>query len=373
MSANKKINFGAGPAKIPEEVLYKIQRELLNYDDRTGISILEMSHRSADFSNLVSETEKLLRESMKIPDDYSVLFMHGGGTGQFAAIPQNLGFLAKNVENPSANYLVTGSWSDKAAKEGEKFIHVNKIQPKRYTGIPNLNYINEGLDPDAAYLYYCANETIHGIEFYEPPKVDQKNLVADISSNILSRPFDVSKHALAFAGTQKNLGAAGLTLVVVKKSLLGHTNPYTPSILSYHEIHNNKSLYNTPPCFSIYVTKLVLEWIRDQGGPEVIFERNAQKSSALYNEIDTSNGFYNSVIEKNCRSQMNIPFRIGNNDETLESEFLKQAANKHMIYLKGHRSVGGIRASLYNAVTIKETYELIDLMREFKEASEGNN
>ncbi|KAI1727866.1 aminotransferase class-V domain-containing protein [Ditylenchus destructor] len=368
----KVINFGPGPAKLPVEVIERAQRELLNYDNRVGISILEMSHRSADFSNLLKETEKLLRELMEIPDEYAVLFMHGGGTGQFAAIAQNLGFLAKNQEKPTANYVVTGGWSDKAAKEAAKFITVNQVlkPQKPYAGVVPLNQWN--IDSDAAYLYYCANETIHGVEFTNAPEVGDVALVADVSSNILSRPFDVSKHALVFAGTQKNIGIAGLTIVIVRKDLMGKAHPLTPSILDYEEIYKNNSVYNTPPCFAIYITKLVLEWIRDQGGPQAIFERNRQKAERIYNIIDSSDQFYTSVVDKSHRSQMNIPFRIGqgangtNGNEELEAAFLKLSQARNMISLKGHRSVGGIRASLYNAVTLDEVEALANLMEEFK-------
>jgi len=370
---SKMINFGPGPAKLPVPVMDKIHKEMFNYDN-LGISILELSHRSADFANLLSSTEKLIRDLMKVPDDYVVMFTHGGGTGQFAAIPLNLHFLCKDASHPSADYCVTGAWSEKAAKEAKKFLHVNPVleSTQNYTTIPPTDAWK--MTPDSAgYLYYCANETIHGIEFHGTPDVDFENvnLVADISSNILSRPFDVSKHALVYAGTQKNLGIAGLTIVMVRKNLLGHAKPHTPAILSYADVHKNNSLVNTPPCFPIYVTKLILEWIRDSGGPEAIFELNRQKSSRIYDIIDSSNGFYKSDVEKQCRSQMNIPFRICGPDskpsEALEAEFLKMAKERNMISLKGHRSVGGIRASLYNAITLEETEQLAQLMIEFKE------
>uniref|UniRef100_A0A915EQX8 Aminotransferase class V domain-containing protein n=1 Tax=Ditylenchus dipsaci TaxID=166011 RepID=A0A915EQX8_9BILA len=255
------VNFGAGPAKLPVEVLEKAQREFLDYNG-LGISVLEMSHRSSDFGNLIKETEKLVRDLLVVPDEYAVLFMHGGGTGQFAAIPQNLGFLSK-ASPPSADYVVTGSWSDKAIKEADKFIKTNKVFKieKPYSKIPAMDQWS--LSEDAAYLYYCANETIHGVEFHDTPQIDWTK---------------IPLHALAYAGTQKNIGAGGLTLVVVRKDLLGKAHPQTPSILNYEEIHNNKSIYNTPPCFNIYITKLVLEWIRDQGGAQTIFERNQLKA-----------------------------------------------------------------------------------------------
>jgi len=325
-----------------------------------------MSHRSADFADLLKSAEKLIRDLMVVPDEYAVLFMHGGGTGQMAAIPQNLQYLSANSTNPTASYLVTGAWSDKAFKEAQKFLTVERVIPatKAFSTIPPVE--EWSLSPDSAYLYYCANETINGIEFQEAPSVTG-NLVADISSSILSRPFDITKHSMAIAGTQKNLGIAGLGIAVVKKDLIGHAHPLTPAILDYNDVYKNNSLLNTPPCFSIYVTKLMLEWIRDIGGTEAIFERNRAKSSLIYNLIDSSNDFYVSTVDAKYRSQMNIPFRIKGGDEALEAEFIKMSQARRMISLKGHRSVGGIRVSLYNAVTLEETQALADLMKEFKE------
>ncbi|EPB74714.1 hypothetical protein ANCCEY_06197 [Ancylostoma ceylanicum] len=290
--SGRKINFGAGPAKIPDEVLLKARDELTNFAG-TGISILEMSHRSKEFAEVLEETKDLLRQLMNIPEEFEILFMQGGGTGQFAAIPLNI-----KGNKEFADYIVTGTWSSKAAAEGSKYIKVKK-------------------------------------------------------------------HGIVFGGTQKNLGAAGLTVVMVRKDLISEPQPITPAIFSYKEMHDNNSLYNTPAVYGIYITNLVLKWIRDNGGVDAIFEMNKKKSSMIYDLIDSSDGFYNCAVDKKCRSYMNIVFRIKDGDEKLEADFLKGALARGMISLKGHRSVGGIRASLYNAVSLEETAVLADWMREF--------
>ncbi|CAJ0946513.1 unnamed protein product, partial [Mesorhabditis belari] len=359
----KKINFGAGPAKIPEEVMEKAASEFIHFGN-TGVSILEMSHRSADFTAIIEETKALLRDLMQIPDNYEVLFMHGGGTGQFAAVPLNL-----KRDKTSADYLVTGSWSDKAFKEAQKYLDAKRVTPavKPITRVPPENEWTR--DPDAAYLYYCANETIHGIEFFKAPEtLPGVPLVADISSTFLSRPFDFTNHGVVLGGTQKNLGAAGLTVAIVRKDLIGHELQITPSVLSYKIAHDNNSVYNTPSVYSIYITNLVLKWIKEKGGAERFAQMNQEKASLIYSIIDDSNDFFYCPIDKEHRSLMNIPFRIGgsNGDDKLEKEFLVRATEKKMIGLKGHRSVGGIRASLYNAITLDETKELAELMKEFQ-------
>uniref|UniRef100_A0A7I4XW47 Phosphoserine aminotransferase n=1 Tax=Haemonchus contortus TaxID=6289 RepID=A0A7I4XW47_HAECO len=356
----RKINFGAGPAKIPEEVLLKARDELTNFNG-TGISILEMSHRSKEFAAVLQETKQLLRQLMKVPENYEILFMQGGGTGQFAAVPMNL-----KGDHEFADYIVTGAWSCKAADEARKYIRVKKVftPNKPYVSIPDQKLWDH--DKNAAYLYYCANETVHGIEFHKPPhSIHGVPLVADISSNFLSRPFDFTNHGVVFGGTQKNLGAAGLTIVIVRKDLIGKQQQLTPAILSYKEMHDNDSLYNTPAVYGMYITNLVLKWIRDIGGVDAIYEMNKKKAGMLYDVIDNSNGFYSCPVDKECRSYMNICFRVQHGNDAAEAEFLKGAADRGMISLKGHRSVGGIRASLYNAVTVEETALLVDWMREF--------
>lgn len=362
MASRQIINFAPGPAKLPGEVLKKAQDELCNYNN-TGVSVMELSHRSSDFTKILNNTENTLRDLLNIPQNYKVLFMQGGGNGQFAAVPLNLMNLK---EGCSADYIVTGSWSAKAAKEAEKYGKVNMVLPKRdgFTGIPDQSTWN--LNPDASYVYYCANETIHGVEFHDVPETNGVPLVCDMSSNILSRCIDVSKFGMIYAGAQKNIGCAGVTLVIIRDDLLGHAMPFCPVIFDYKVQAGNNSCYNTPPTFSIYIMGLVFEWLKAQGGTEAMAERNNKKASMIYNLIDHSNGFYVSPVEVKMRSFMNIPIRIKNGDEQLEKQFLDEALKQGMIQLKGHRSVGGLRVSLYNAITIDETEKLVAFMSQFQ-------
>lgn len=358
------LNFGAGPAKLPRSVLLQAQNELLSYDG-LGISVLEMSHRSSDFSKILNKTESLMRELLNIPDNYKVMFLQGGGSGQFSAVPLNLIGLK---EDRCADYLVTGTWSAKAAKEAEKYGKVNIVHPKldSYTKIPEAS--SWTLNPSASYVYYCSNETVHGVEYNFTPETNGVVLVSDMSSNFLSRPVDVSKFGLIFAGAQKNVGCAGVTVVIVREDLLGHALKECPIILDYKMQAEQNSLYNTPPCFSIYIMCLVLEWIKNNGGSTAMEHLNEQKSSMIYDIINSSNGFYVCPVDMACRSRMNIPFRLkAKGDEALEKEFLDGAAKRGMISLKGHRSVGGIRASLYNAITLEETEALATYMKEFQQ------
>ncbi|KAK5870883.1 hypothetical protein PBY51_003793 [Eleginops maclovinus] len=363
MEEKQTINFGAGPAKLPQSVLLQAQKELLSYSGM-GISVLEMSHRSADFNKILNKTESLLRELLTIPDNYKVLFLQGGGSGQFSAVPLNLIGLK---EDKCADYLVTGTWSSKAAKEAEKYGKVNIVHPKldSYTKIPDPS--SWTLNPSASYVYYCCNETVHGVEYNFTPETNGVILVSDMSSNFLSRPVDVSKFGLIFAGAQKNVGCAGVTVVIVREDLLGHALKECPIVLDYKVQSDMNSLYNTPPCFSIYIMGLVLDWIKNNGGSNAMEALNKQKSSLIYNAINTSNGFYECPVDGTCRSRMNVPFHIGNKegDEGLEKEFLAGASKRGMISLKGHRSVGGIRASLYNAVTLEDAEALATYMKEF--------
>ncbi|KAM9642564.1 phosphoserine aminotransferase isoform 3-T3 [Trichechus inunguis] len=323
MDAPKQVvNFGPGPAKLPHSVLLEIQKELLDYRG-VGISVLEMSHRSSDFAKIINTTENLVRELLAVPDNYKVIFVQGGGSGQFSAVPLNLiGLKAGRC----ADYVVTGAWSAKAAEEAKKFGTVNIVHPKlgSYTKIPDPSTWN--LNPDASYVYYCANETVHGVEFDFIPDVKGAVLVCDMSSNFLSKPVDVSKFGVIFAGAQKNAGSAGVTVVIIRDDLLGFALRECPSILEYKVQAGNNSLYNTPPCFRC-------------------------------------------PVEPQSRSKMNIPFRIGNakGDDALEKRFVDKALELNMISLKGHRSVGGIRASLYNAVTIEDAQKLADFMKNFLE------
>ncbi|XP_033974542.1 phosphoserine aminotransferase [Trematomus bernacchii] len=363
MEQKQTINFGAGPAKLPQSVLLQAQKEFLSYSGM-GISVLEMSHRSADFNKILTKTEILLRELLTIPDNYKVLFLQGGGSGQFSAVPLNLIGLK---EDTCADYLVTGTWSEKAAKEAEKYGKVNIVHPKldSYTKIPDPS--SWTLNPSASYVYYCCNETVHGVEYNFTPETNGVTLVCDMSSNFLSRPVDVSKFGLIFAGAQKNVGCAGVTVVIVREDLLGHALNDCPIVLDYKVQADMNSLYNTPPCFSIYIMGLVLEWIKNNGGSAAMEALNKQKSSMIYDIINASNGFYECPVDETCRSRMNVPFHIGSKegDEGLEKEFLAGASKRGMISLKGHRSVGGIRASLYNAVTLEDAEALGTYMKVF--------
>ncbi|KAM4706975.1 centrosomal protein of 78 kDa-like [Discoglossus pictus] len=357
------LNFGAGPAKLPPSVLLEAQKDMMDYKG-LGISVLEMSHRSSDFTKILNNTETCLRELLEIPENYKVLFLQAGGSGQFSSIPLNLIGLK---EAKTADYVVTGAWSAKAAKEAEKYGKVNIVHPKleSYTGIPDPSSWN--LNPEASYVYYCANETVHGVEFQFVPDVKGAVLVCDMSSNFLSRPVDVSKFGVIFAGAQKNVGCAGVTVVIVREDLLGFSLKECPTVFDYNIQAGNASLYNTPPCFSIYIMGLVLEWIKNNGGAASMEKLSIIKSEMIYNLIDQSNSLFVCPVEKKSRSRMNIPFRIGSikGDSTLEKKFLDKAAELGMISLKGHRSVGGIRASLYNAVTVEDVQQLAGFMKSF--------
>uniref|UniRef100_A0A8C1PGJ0 Phosphoserine aminotransferase n=1 Tax=Cyprinus carpio TaxID=7962 RepID=A0A8C1PGJ0_CYPCA len=340
--------------QIWRNVLLQAQKELLDYSG-TGISILEMSHRSSDFSKIINTSENLLRELLNVPENYKILFLQGGGSGQFSGIPLNLIGLK---EDRCADYLVTGTWSAKAAKEAEKYGKVNVIHPKldSYTKIPDSS--TWSLNPSASYVYYCCNETVHGVEFDFIPDTKGVVLVSDMSSNFLSRPVDVSKFGLIFAGAQKNVGCAGVTVVIVREDLMGKALKECPIILDYQVQAGNNS---------IYIMALVLEWIKNNGGADAMERLNKQKSDIIYDIINHSDGFYSCPVDEACRSRMNIPFRIGKKegDESLEKAFLDGASKLGMISLKGHRSVGGIRASLYNAVTVEDVKALAAYMEEF--------
>lgn len=363
-STKKVINFSPGPAKLPELVLKQAEKELVNYGG-TGVSVMELSHRGAEFSQILHNTESTLRELLNIPDNYKVLFLQGGANGQFAFIPLNLMQLKPSG---SADYVVTGAWSAKAVKEAEKYGKVNLVFPNstKYTDIPDPSTWN--LNPDASYVHYCSNETIHGVQFPYIPETNDVPIVCDMSSDILSRPFDITKFGMVYAGAQKNLGCAGVTVVIIREDLLGHALPACPTIFDYRTQAGNNSCFNTPPCYSIYIMGLVFEWIKCQGGLENMQNCNRTKSQSVYDVVDNSDGFYVSPVAAQCRSWMNIPLRIGGaeGDEALEKIFLEEAKKEGMIQLKGHRSVGGLRVSLYNAITVEEVNFLIEFMRKFQ-------
>lgn len=363
MEATRVINFAAGPAKLPAQVIEKAQKEFANHEG-CGFSVMEMSHRSAKFSKIINTAEANLRELMTIPDNYSVLFLQGGGNGQFAAVAMNL---MNYKPSQSADYVVTGTWSAKAAAEAKKYGSVNIVHPKlsKYTEIPDQSTWE--LNPDASYVYYCANETVHGVEFPFVPETNGVPIVADMSSNILSKEIDVSKFGLIFAGAQKNIGCAGVTLVIVRQDLIGHAIPMCPTILDYKIQNGNNSLYNTPPTYSIYIMGLVFQWMKEHGGLHAIAEANKYKSTQIYNLCDTSKGFFHSPVDPSARSTMNVPIRIKGGDDELEKLFIEEATKNGYLELKGHRSVGGLRVSLYNAVTREEVDHLIAFMKDFQE------
>ncbi|CAG8773263.1 7033_t:CDS:1 [Dentiscutata erythropus] len=385
MQTSNVWNFGPGPAKIPTSVLQRAQAELLNYNN-TGMSIMELSHRSKEFENLNNKTQRDLRTLLNIPNNYKILFMQGGGNTQFSAVVYNLlaakrHQLGEDLEeefNPPLDYLVTGSWSSKAAEEAKKLydninivFDVKKLKGSYGSIPPKEEWKLSG--SKAAYVYYCDNETVNGVEFNHIPEIDPSvPLVCDMSSNILSRRFDVSKFGVIYAGAQKNIGAAGLTVVIVREDLLIRSKifdnknsgiPAIPSMLDYKVMADFNSLYNTPPMVSIYISSLVFEWLLELGGIEAIEKTNSIKAERLYEAIDNSK-IYKSPVEKSVRSKMNVPFRI--QQEELESEFLKGSIELGMLQLKGHRSVGGIRASIYNAMTLEGVDFLIEFMKEFE-------
>ncbi|GFR78631.1 phosphoserine aminotransferase, partial [Elysia marginata] len=300
----------------------------------------------------------------EIPDNYKVMFLQGGGTGQFAAVPLNLMKLKPGL---TADYLVTGSWSAKAAQEAKKFGTINMVLPatKKYTSIPDPSTWN--LNPEASYVYFCANETIHGVEFQHIPETNGVPLVCDMSSNILTRGIDVSKFGVIFAGAQKNIGCAGVTVVIAREDLIGHAMDVCPAVFDYKTQSGNNSLYNTPPTYSIYIMGLVFGWIKSQGGVACMEQNSRVKSSTIYSLIEESAGFYSCPLDSKCRSRTNLPLRIGSTEghEGLEKKFLEEATKAGYLQLKGHRSVGGIRVSLYNAVSVEEAKHLAAFMRSF--------
>ncbi|OVA16438.1 Aminotransferase [Macleaya cordata] len=360
-SQDRVFNFAAGPATLPEKVLKKAESELYNWRN-CGMSVMEMSHRGKDFVSIIEKAESDLRSLLNISSDYSVLFLQGGATTQFAAIPLNL-----CKPNDSVDYLVTGSWGDKAFKEAQKFCNPNVIwsgKSEKYTKIPSFDLLEQ--NPDAKYLHICANETIHGVEFkkYPTPKNKDGILIADMSSNFCSKPVDVSKFGIIYAGAQKNVGPSGVTIVIIRKDLIGNAQEITPVMLDYKIHAENNSLYNTPPCYGIYMCGLVFEDLLEQGGLEEVEKKNLKKAGILYDAIDESGGFYRCPVDKSVRSLMNVPFTLEKSE--LEAEFVKEATKEKMVQLKGHRSVGGMRASIYNAMPLAGVEKLVAFMKEFQ-------
>jgi phosphoserine aminotransferase len=355
-------NFSAGPATLPESVLRQAAEEMLDWHG-SGMSVMEMSHRGKEFISIHAQTESLLRELMNIPANYKVLFLQGGAIGQNAFIPMNL-----LRGHASADYINTGEWSKKSIKEAKKYCAVNvaaSAEANNFTSVPKQDTWK--LDPNAAYVHICSNETIGGVEYHWTPDTGSVPLVADMSSNILSRPIDVSSYGLIYCGAQKNIGPAGLTIVIVREDLIGHALPITPSAFDLKQQADNDSMFNTPPTYAVYIAGLVFQWIKAQGGLKAMEQHNRTKAALLYDYLD-STSFYSSPIARDDRSLMNVPFKL--RDDSLDEAFLKGAQAAKMIQLKGHRSVGGMRASMYNAMPIEGVQALVAYMKEF-EASHG--
>ena len=353
-------NFSAGPAVLPEEVLSRAGDEMLDWHS-TGMCVMEMSHRGKEFMSIAAEAEKDLRDLLAIPSNYKVLFLQGGATLQFAQIPMNL--LAGKTK---ADYVVTGEWSKKAVKEAQAYCDVHiaaSSEDKAFTYAP----MNWNVRPDTAYVHYCSNETIGGVEFHSIPNIGKIPLVADASSHILSRPLDVSKFGLIYAGAQKNIGPAGLTIVIVREDLTGKAQKGTPSVMDYKQQAAADSMLNTPATYPMYIAGLVFKWLKQQGGLTAIEKQNIAKSKLLYDFLDASSYFKNPVA-KSDRSRMNVPFTL--KDAALDDAFLQGAEKLGMVQLKGHRSVGGMRASIYNAMPLAGVQQLVAYLKEF-EAKHG--
>ena len=352
-------NFSAGPAVLPEEVLREAAAEMLDYRG-TGMSVMEMSHRSRPFQEIIETAESDLRELMGIPDNYKVLFLQGGASTQFAAIPLN--FMNKNGK---ADYIVTGQWAKKAYQEALKYGDAKVVASsadKTFSYIPKTT--NADFRKDADYVHYCMNNTIYGTLFNYIPDTGDIPLICDVSSCFMSEPLDVSKFAVLYGGAQKNIAPAGLVIAIVREDMLGNARDITPTMLNYKVHADNGSMYNTPPCYIIYMCKLVLEWIKSKGGIEGIGKLNREKAAILYDFLDSSKMFKGTVVKED-RSLMNVPF-VTDSDE-LNAKFIKEAEENGFVNLKGHRSVGGMRASIYNAMPIEGVKKLVEFMKKFEE------
>lgn len=354
-------NFCAGPASLPTDVLLKAQAEMLDWQG-SGVSIMEMSHRSSEYVGVAERAEQSLRRLMQIPDNYKVLFLQGGATLQFSAIPLNL-----LSETGTADYLTTGVWSGKAIKEAKRYAELGLGSVNEVASSKDTNFVTVPDQSDwqvtagADYFHYCANETIHGVQIFDTPDVDAP-IIADMSSCILSEPFDVSKFGLIYAGAQKNIGPAGLVIVIVREDLIGKASKWCPALLDYANQANKDSMLNTPATYSWYLSGLVFEWLEEQGGLEAMAKINRQKAELLYKTID-ENAFYNNPVDPRYRSIMNVPFTL--QDSSLDATFLAEAKEAGLLNLKGHRDVGGMRASIYNAVRLESVQALCNFMDEF--------
>ena len=360
--ATKRVfNFNAGPAALPLPVLERIREELLDWRG-SGISVMEMSHRSPEYESINAAAEQKLRGLLAIPDDYAVIFLQGGGSLQFSMVPMNLCLPGKPVD-----VLHTGAWTSKAIGELKKgFAHhiAASTEPEKFARLPRSD--ESEFSADASYVYLCTNNTIEGTQWTTMPDASSAPLVADMSSDIASRPVDVKKFGLIFAGAQKNLGPSGVTIVLLRKDLAERADKNLPTLLQYRTHINEKSLYHTPPTFAVYVVGLVLDWIESLGGIQGIQKRNEGKAKLLYDTIEASDGFYRCPVESSSRSKMNVVFRVAGDDEAVEEQFAKEAAAAGLAGTPGHRSVGGMRISLYNAVALEAVAVLAAFMREFQ-------
>ena len=350
-------NFSPGPSMLPEDVLLKAQSELLDYQG-TGMSVMEMSHRSKEFTSIISDCELLLRELMGIPSNYKVLFMQGGATMQFSAVALNLG------KTGNADYVDSGNFASNAIKEAKRFLHVNVVassKEDKYAYIPEIK--KENMNPDADYFHICYNNTIFGTRFTKLPDTGNVSIVADMSSCILSEPVDVSKFGMIYAGVQKNLSAPGMAIVIIREDLLENIPDNVPVMLDYRTYVNSDSLYNTPPSYSIYLAKLVLESLREKGGVDVMYKNNLKKADILYDFLDHSK-LFSPTAKKEDRSLMNVTFVLPTDE--LNDKFVKEAAKSGLANLKGHRIIGGMRASIYNAMSVEGVQKLVDFMAEFE-------
>ncbi|MEC5396234.1 3-phosphoserine/phosphohydroxythreonine transaminase [Uliginosibacterium sp. H1] len=356
-------NFSAGPAVLPEEVLREAAEDMLDWHG-SGMSVMEMSHRGKEFGHILQHVFADLRELLAVPDNYKILLMQGGAIGENAIVPLNL--LGKNNK---VDFVETGSWSVKTIKETQRYGDVNvaassldrEAKQGKYTYIPDRSTWK--LRSDAAYLHLCGNETIDGVEYFDWPETGKVPLVVDMSSHILSRPLDISKFGLIYAGAQKNIGPAGLTIVIVRDDLLDQAHALCPSAFNYRIVADNDSMYNTPPTYGIYIAGLVFQWIRRQGGLAAIEANNIAKATALYDALDRSE-FYVTHVRKECRSRMNVPFFL--RDESLTDAFLLESRERGLVQLKGHKSVGGFRASIYNAMTLEGVEALVEFLHAFE-------
>ena len=352
-------NFSAGPSMLPESILNRAAAEMLDYEG-SGQSVMEMSHRSKVFDKIAKDTEALFREIYNIPDNYKVLFLQGGASLQFAAIPLNL-----MNKNKKADYVLSGQFSTKSYKEALKYGEAKAIassKDENFSYIPKIT--KEDISPDADYVHICYNNTIYGTKFPYIPETGDVPLVADLSSCFLSEPIDISKFGMIYGGAQKNVAPAGLTIVIIREDLLGNARPECPSITDYQLVADADSMYNTPPCWCIYMCKLMLEWIKTTGGLEAMKERNIKKAAILYDYIDSTD-FYTNTVRKEDRSMMNVTFVTPNDD--LNAQFVAEAAKAGFVNLKGHRSVGGMRASIYNSMPIEGVEKLVEFMKEFEQ------